>query len=1705
MFSRSDPVARGQLAAQTPQQMFEQVQRYKEAADWYKREDQAVEAEKHYKVAQELVEEVMKTTSIDFQTSKVFESIYSEYSGLLKALGRTSEAAILDQKKRTLFERDKASGASSRKREVERGSSSEHLNKKNYAAILELRSAQRVPDTVLSSGLNSASISLQHPVASSAEGKSAQVDYLFEKALSTLGSLEVSNKPSLFLVYAHDNPDHGEAKASTSKDLIKQLSKIQVILYSDQAPMAQPYSSSREELQEDARLENILSNQLCLLPTQLKKGVKPVDKVVVCCSAVLGSYLKWSDYKEFHQKLQTAYLEDRKAYLEDDEQASAVAIRQVVRKFSQAPAYKAGFHHVLTEMAFLEIRAEERGEDKHGIIPVSLTPDSYAQCLGRFITSTTVRMEDMLRFDRNSKAEQDVHAHQKSQHIVLFKLIDRLLASSDEAKTFLSTFWKAYTEFVSEPLTPGGLEFTRLVDAIFDDIRTALHSQLARDLPQMRMLHTEIQKKLLTSNLSLIDLRKALYQHYQLSNLSIQRVSGDKASLDDCYINLAIVESQAQREKDKKELEKQAATFERLPSSERLEATNPNKLIELEKLFETQKLRNGSEGVPKRILIQGRAGIGKTTLCKKLVYEYHENGLWQDRFESVLWVPLRQLKTRAPKCLEDLLCNQYFVGYESSQAQALSKVLHAHQGKTLFILDGLDEVASELRGENQLGTFLRVLLAKEHVVITSRPTGVNVNELNKLDLELETVGFSQANVQAYIQKFAPEFQQTAIKRFIKEMPLIQGLVNIPIQLDALCYSWDKLPKGQEVTMAMLYQAIIDKLWRKDSIRLEKKEEGQLLEPHEIEDLSEFELEEVMAAEINYLSYLAFKGLEAEKIEFSRQELSQRKNELNKISFTRKKLPLNFTTNLKKTSYLHTADASRPESERHYHFLHLTFQEFFAAKFLVQRLQAEAKLEGTPILEKVNATGLGAVPNQEGFEAFIALHKYNPRYEIVWWMVAGLLEGAELECFFTLLRTAPRDLIGMRHQQVMVGCLNEARARLTQWNKEIVSKLEKELMQWLHFELKLKDGPSTLGCQTAFPERLLFKCLDESVVPKDKIFNTLGERVILSDVAVKTLIDALKDRERDVRSSAASALEKQKMLSDAAVEALIDALKHKIWYVRTAAANVLGHQATLSGEVVEALISALKDQDRDVRATAASALEKQKTLSQLAVDALSSVRMTVTNALEVQGGMPQTTVKAEALKDENWLTEDARSVAVYALGKQEALSDADLGTLSGNLKRKDWYAKVKAVRALGGQSPLSEAAVQALIGACQDNNRIVRSAAARALGGQSPLSEAAVQALIGACQDNNRIVRSAAARALGRQSSLSEAAVQALIGALQHKNKDVRSTATRVLGGQNPLSEATVQALIGALQHKNKDVRSTAASVLGGQSPLSEAAVQALIGACQDNDRIVRSAAASALGGRSTLSEAAVRALIGALQHENEDVRSLAISVLEKQETLSDAAIEALSCTLKDQAWSVRTAAVRVLESKAMLSDRAVEALIGALKDQAWSVRTAAASALEKHETLSDTAVEVLSGALKNQAWDAKIAAARVLGRQKALPGAAVEALIGALKDQDRYVRATVNRALNAHLNQLFITFPSLASEQIKSLYTQFLFPLSCRETISLTIHQGNQLRLYTATEPGKSIELMSEQIEVMVKALRAVRAEVQIPILPEEERLLMEE
>ncbi len=580
--------------------------------------------------------------------SDVALTLYDQLKETLKSLGSVKDALRKAQDPQTLA--DETLRAMMADAYFERGEVLDRLNLFDKARISYLKAKiwghaeakHRVEvSQSLSSGHNahSSAPALAQTVlpASSVEEKSELVDYLFEKALLTLSSLEVSKKPSLFLVYAHDNAAHGEAKASTSKYLINNLSKIRgVTLYSDQTPVGQAYSSSDENLKEDGKLEDILTNQLCLLPHQLRADVKPVDKVIVCCSDVLGSYLKGQSYKAFCDELKTAYEKDREAYRQDINQKGTTALREVVKKFSEEEKYMADFHHVLTEMAFLEIRAKYR-EGQHGIIPVSLTANSYDYCLKDFIRSTTVRMEDPLRFDWQVQKGEEVYLNQGS-HGVLFKVIERLLAGSDEAKTFLDKFWTGHSNVISRLKSDanfGKLEFAKLLDGIFDDIRTTLHKQLASTVQQE---HEQLQ-------VFRADPRAALKEQY-FAALTQNEAFQETLKL---YVEPRCRAS----------LDGESKTFELLPQ---VQAFLKDKQV---------------------ILLTGDSGAGKTTFNRCL-----EKHLW-DHKKADDAIPLFISLPSIDKPEHDLIAKALKKrGLSEFQIQKLKK----ENQRFVFILDGYDEI-----------------------------------------------------------------------------------------------------------------------------------------------------------------------------------------------------------------------------------------------------------------------------------------------------------------------------------------------------------------------------------------------------------------------------------------------------------------------------------------------------------------------------------------------------------------------------------------------------------------------------------------------------------------------------------------------------------------------------------------------------------------------------------------------------------------------------------------------------------------------------------------------------------------------------------------------------------------------------------------------------------------------------------------------------
>ncbi|GJJ69523.1 bilin biosynthesis protein [Entomortierella parvispora] len=1098
---------------------------------------------------------------------------------------------------------------------------------------------------------------------------------------------------------------------------------------------------------------------------------------------------------------------------------------------------------------------------------------------------------------------------------------------------------------------------------------------------------------------SLADIHSAL-QSYHAPDLVILRVSGDELDLKTCFVNLAIVEAPFQRQKEKKDLKEQAAVshriFHRIASFEKIDNTDTQALIPLEQLFDKRELQGGKESYPRRILVQGRAGIGKTTLCKRLVHA-HQNGLWRDQFDIVLWLPLRQLRGTRSRTLEALFQEKVFMGQDLNQEQAaLARALAVctQEGRVLFILDGLDEIVTDAGSDENKSfrSFLRTLLHQQHVVITSRPSGLDRKILPPIDLELETVGFSQQNVDDFLIKVLEPDAARTVQDFIRQTPLIQGLVNIPVQLDVICFSWDSLPTEHvAITMTGLYQLMVRQLWRKDAIRLKKTAGGQNLTERQINKLKAKAIDALMATELQHLGYLAFKGMtNSHQIEFDEDALLLAFEDLeDQTSDNQRLLAPQLVEIMKQTSFLHTADADldsgKSESQQAWHFLHLTFQEYFAATWIVRHFQLKQPCSTAGMMTKEQMT------------AFVHQHKYNPQYEIVWTMVAGLLEDKPLSDFFGILQGAPRDLIGGRHQQMLASCLNEARDRL---DPAVAVVLEAEFKFWLRFEMcsgrhavlyRLRHAASApqksvLGCHPSFPDTILIETLNSKSAWRSPLALTLADRPTFSDSAIQFLITGLKGHLGDLRICSAIALAKQTMLPETAVRSIAAALKDKNKDIRDKAALILHKQAKLSDSAVQSLLESLKDEDERIRSSLALALHSQADLSESAV--LSHIT---------------------SLSDED---EGVRSSAASALDKEIKFSESAILSLIATLSHDNWTVRFSAASILDKQSALPESAIQALMTVLEYENEGAKSSAAWILEKQPTLPETTIHSLVIAFKKEDVGLRSSAISILSRQSNLTEFAIQSLTVALKEDDKCTRSLAVLALGRQCRLPEPVIQSLVDALKDDDEDIRSSAALALGKQSALPESVILSLITSLKDNDWIVRSSATTALDKQSMLPESAIQSLIITLQDEDDDIRSSAASLLRKQPMLSESAILSVIGALKDSSWRVTTLVKSILDRPSILPESAIWSLIASLNDEEEGVVSFSVYLLRKQCALPESAILSLITALRHTSWKVRASAESILVNQSKLPEKALQSLIAALKHKEEGVRSTAARAIN---------------------------------------------------------------------------------------------
>lgn len=599
--------------------------------------------------------------------------------------------------------------------------------------------------------------------------------------------------------------------------------------------------------------------------------------------------------------------------------------------------------------------------------------------------------------------------------------------------------------------------------------------------PGIRQLAADILKQRLDSLTTEAD--NVIIKHfYNKEQLKIERLSREMLPLEQCYINLIAV-STASETAATPPLSSSEQPRYSIPGSRRFdpEEQEGGRQIQLKDIFSAAQSGTEATRSPKRVLIRGQAGVGKTTFCKKAVHDFVHGNMWKDQFDRILWIRLRNLRPRTGRYdrdhrydLNDLFLDEFFSQHPNSKDLSAALRSACNDGKTLFLLDGLDEIWYDMQGPHMqtLATFVKHLLNQPNVLVSSRPFVVLSSDIKSIDLELELVGFSLDQVSQYVERLVEPTKGNAIQEFLKMRPLVEDLVRIPIQLDALCYGWDYFPDKGPETMTGLYTAIERGLWRKDIPRLGK----QLNQVPITEDnrLYDFEVENVASPERCFLEFLAFSGIRNTVIEFEEKHLEA-------IGCCLGWQGATVHTTLPELSYLRTSDNSVGKSSRTYHFLHLTFQDYFAARYFVRTWQTGGNLM---CLDFQNIDTVSRNPLIMDPRKFLAKHKYTLRYDIMWRFVAGLFHSGaggsdkhELQ-FLKAVNAEPLDLLGMAHQRLIMHCIAELRLSRSS-SKELktyTTRLENHLGTWAMSEIKA-NHESGLIKDLEFPNRVHLMMLE----------------------------------------------------------------------------------------------------------------------------------------------------------------------------------------------------------------------------------------------------------------------------------------------------------------------------------------------------------------------------------------------------------------------------------------------------------------------------------------------------------------------------------------------------------------------------------------------------------------------------------------------------
>jgi len=315
---------------------------------------------------------------------------------------------------------------------------------------------------------------------------------------------------------------------------------------------------------------------------------------------------------------------------------------------------------------------------------------------------------------------------------------------------------------------------------------------------------------------------------------------------------------------------------------------------------------------PRVVLIEGQPGMGKTTYCQKLAYDWSVAGIPPEasfpKVEILLLLKCRDMKTAN---IEEAINDQVLPhDADKKEKENFFEFIRRNQSRILLVLDGLDELRHDL-SQGILPLIKGKVLSNTYLMLTARHEAGTVVR-RYCDSLFDIVGYTNQDAESYIEKYFSNHENPSLaKKMIKKLnrsPQLRELTANPLNTALLCLvceeSEGKFPSNRSKLYDELVSCALRRYCAKKEVSLQNNDDPI----------------EAFADQLSLLGKMALEALLNDQAYFTGDELKCQSTEFLEFGFLSRE-----------------ASVSKIRPNPSYSFTHKTFQEYFAAYHLAHQL------------------------------------------------------------------------------------------------------------------------------------------------------------------------------------------------------------------------------------------------------------------------------------------------------------------------------------------------------------------------------------------------------------------------------------------------------------------------------------------------------------------------------------------------------------------------------------------------------------------------------------------------------------------------------------------------------------------------------------------------------------------------------------------------